>query len=76
MASRPVNDPFRRQPQSVNSQRRADLVKCRGGLVRPKPRFNFDQGALLFMDFELGHNFDSSHSIKLDNLATVENQMP
>ncbi len=30
-----------------NSQRRADLVTCRGGLVRPHPRLDFD--------FELGH---------------------
>ncbi len=26
------------------------------------------------MDFELGHTFDSSHSFKLNNLATMENQ--
>ncbi len=57
-----------------NSQRRADLVTCRGGLVRPNPRFNFDQGTLLVMDFELGHTFDSSHPFKVNNLATMENQ--
>jgi hypothetical protein len=57
-----------------NSQRRADLVTCRGGLVRPNPRLNFDQGTLLVMDFELGHTFDSSHSFKLNNLANMENQ--
>ncbi len=26
------------------------------------------------MDFELGHTFDSTHSFKLNNLATMENQ--
>ena len=56
-----------------NSQRRADLVTCRGGLVRPNPSLNFDRGTLLVMDFELGHTYDSSHSFKLNNLTTMEN---
>ena len=38
-----------------HSQRRADLVTCRGGLVRPNPGFNFGSRTLLVMDFELGH---------------------
>jgi hypothetical protein len=57
-----------------SSQRRAGLVTYRGGLVHPNSRLNFDQGTLLVMDFELGHTFDSLHSFKLFNLATMESQ--
>jgi hypothetical protein len=44
-----------------HSQRHADLVTCRGGLVRPNPRLYFGPSTLLVMDVELGHNFTSSH---------------
>jgi hypothetical protein len=57
-----------------HSQRRADLVTCRGGLVRPNPRLNFGPSTLLVMDFELGHTFTSSHQFKPQNIANMELQ--
>ncbi len=47
-----------------NSQRRAELETCRGGLFPPNPRLNFGHGTLLVLDFDLGHTFDSPHSLK------------
>jgi hypothetical protein len=29
-----------------NSQRRSDLVTCRGGLISPNPKLNYDQGTI------------------------------
>ena len=57
-----------------HSQRRTDLVICRGGLVRPNPRLNFGPSTLLVMDFELGHTFTSSHQFKPQNIANMELQ--
>ncbi len=57
-----------------HSQRRADLVTCRGGLVRPNPRPNFGPSTLLVMDFELVHTFTSSHHFKPLNIANMELQ--
>jgi hypothetical protein len=56
------------------TQRRADLVTCRGGLVRQNPSLNFGPATLLVMDFELGHTYNSSHVFKPNNLASMENR--
>ncbi len=55
-----------------HSQRGADLVTCRGGLVRLNPRLIFGPSTLLVMDFELGHTFTSSHQFKPQNIANME----
>jgi hypothetical protein len=55
-----------------HSQRRADLVTCRGGLVRPNPRLNFGPSTLLVMDSELGQTFTSSLQFKPQNSANME----
>jgi hypothetical protein len=57
-----------------HSQRQADLVTCRGGLVRLSPQLNFTSRTDLAMDFELGHTYTSLHRFKPNSLALMEQQ--
>jgi hypothetical protein len=56
----------------IRSSVTADLVTCRGGLVRPNPLLNFESSILIVMDIEMGHIYTSLHQFKPQNFVNME----